>query len=214
MKGLLKSTFYASYVNTKIFAAFMVLAGIFAAAVDNVVQTLLIGYMLLAMVGFSVNALTSLRGEYASKWGRYHLTAPVTRAEIVMSHFVNLLGWLTVGMAFAGLVAGFSISLHGFPFDKTVDVFMIYVLGITISLFVGAAFFPLYYLGGDGFLGVSLLLGIGVSLGLVSLANLLLGDNLSEIEMVLAGIGILACSGAALGFSYPLTVWIFKRKEV
>jgi len=214
MKGLLKSVFYASFANIKAFAVCMLFAGIFAAAMDNSIQTLLIAYMQISIVGFPVSSLGGMQNEYASRWGRYNLTAPVRRAEIVASHFISLLGWLAVGMVFAGAVAGASFLLHGFPFDRTIDTFMIFILGVSITLFTGAIFFPLYYLGGNGVLGISLLGGIAASLSLVSLCNLALGENWSNSKLVLAGLGILACAGTAFGLSYPLAVRIFRKKDV
>ncbi len=214
MRGLLKSNFYNSFANSKVFAGFMVLAGVFVTAIDNTIQTLLIGYMQLAIVGFSVSALENTGKEYASKWGRYQLTAPVTRAQIVAGHFISHLGWLAVGAAFGGIAAWASFSIHGFPFDRGMDLFLVFVMGGSISLLAGAAFFPLYYLGGDGFWIVGLLFGVGASLGLVSLANLIWGEVMSETELMLAGIAILACSALAFGLSYPLTVRIFRGKDI
>lgn len=52
MKGLLKNNFYATLSNAKVFAAIMLLLGIFVVAMDNKIPSLIIGYMLLAMIGF------------------------------------------------------------------------------------------------------------------------------------------------------------------
>lgn len=67
MKGLLKNNFYATLSNAKVFAAIMLLLGIFVVAMDNKIPSLIIGYMLLAMIGFSLNSIASLRKESATK---------------------------------------------------------------------------------------------------------------------------------------------------
>ena len=45
MKGLLKNNFYATLSNAKVFAAIMLLLGIFVVAMDNKIPSLIIGYM-------------------------------------------------------------------------------------------------------------------------------------------------------------------------
>ena len=74
MRGLLKNNFYAALSNMKAFSVVMLFFGVFVAAMDNEVPSLLIGYMLLGMVGFSLNSIASLRIESAGKWSKYKLT--------------------------------------------------------------------------------------------------------------------------------------------
>ena len=216
MKGLLKNNFYATLSNAKVFAAIMLLLGIFVVAMDNKIPSLIIGYMLLAMIGFSLNSIASLRKESATKWSKYKLTTPVKRSAIVQSYFLSLLLWLIVGMVFAGIGVALSIMLHGFPFDKDTDVFMLFVIGVGISLFMGAIFFPLFYLSGEErnevFLIISLLCGIGIVMGLSTLINTLF-PKMTAPQLICGGIAILACSLLVYVLSYPLTVSIFKKKE-
>ena len=58
MKGLLKNNFYAVRSSAKVFSAFMFLLGIFVIVVVS--QQLLLFYMLLGMIGFSMNAVASI----------------------------------------------------------------------------------------------------------------------------------------------------------
>lgn len=218
MKGLLKNNVYAALSNAKIFSAMMLLLGIVAVAKDNDVQGIIIGYMLLGMTGFSVIAAASLRRECVSKWSKYKLTAPVRRTDIVKSYFLSQLIWLCVGMLFAGTAAALSIFLHGFPFDKNTDLFMVFVVGIGLSLFMGAMFFPLFYLGGEErsevFIVVSLLGSIGVIMGASSLMNYLLGPRMTAFQIIMAGAVILVCAIFSFLLSFPLTVRIFQKKEL
>lgn len=213
MKGLVQSNFLAVWPNAKVFSGFMILLGIFVASVIS--QPLLIGYALLGMVGFSVNAILGIKKEFVSKWGKYKLTLPVTRADIVKSYFFGQFAWLLVGMIFAGIAISVSWALHGCPFDNRIDAVSIFALGISISIFTGAFFFPLFYLGGEerseAFLVISLLLGVGLALAIVSLLNFYLDPGFVTI---LLGAGVLL-AGALLAFavSYPLAVCIYNRKE-
>ena len=212
MRGLLINNYYAVRANAKVFSGFMLLLGLFAAAVIS--QSLLIGYIFLAVIGFSVNMSSSLRKEFISKWGKYKLTAPVRRADIVKSHFISQLIWLFVGMAFAGAVVGL---LHGFPFDRNTDILLLFAAGVGISLLMVAIFFPLFYLTGEErsevVLGISLLAAILIFMGLVSLINLYFGPEPAVWQVITSALILLLCSAAAFAVSYPLAVVIFREKE-
>lgn len=213
MKGLLKNNFFAVRSNVKVFSIFMLLFGIFVVAVIS--QPLLIGYMLLGMIGFSVNSIVGIRKEFVSKWGKYKLTTPIKKVDIVKSYFISQILWLFVGMLFAGIGMSLSWILHGCPFDHSIDILTLFALGISMSLFMGAFFFPLFYLGGEErsevFLVISLLCAVGTALGIVSIINFYLAPGLTTI--VLGAVILLLCSLLAFALSYPITVGIFKKKE-
>lgn len=214
MKGLFRNNFFVVYSNAKVFALVMLLIGIFVAAVVS--PSLLVGYTLLGMIGFSSNAFAGLGKEYTSRWGRYKLTTPVKRSDIVKSYYISQLLWLLVGIVFAGTVIALSTALHGFPFDRSTDIFTLLVVGSGISLFMGAIFFPLFYLGGEErsevFLIVSLLGGGGLVMGLSSLFNKVF-PHMSVPQLVLSEAVIFACALMAFILSCPLTVAVFKRRE-
>ncbi len=215
MKGLLKNNFFTVWANAKMFSVFMLIIGVFIVAVRS--QSFQIGYVMIGIVGFSVNAVAVVKNEFISKWGKYKLTLPVKRADIVKSYFINLIIWLLAGTLFAGTEVGLSWLLHGCPFDQPVDALTMAALGISVSLFMGAMFFPLFYLGGaersDVFLVIALLCAFGIDLVIVTVTN--------ELELfgrgtpaILFGAGVLiACSFLAFCISYPLTVRIFKHRE-
>lgn len=213
MKGLFKNNFFAVCSNIKIFSALMFLLGIFVAAVIS--PALLIGYGLLSIVGFSVIAITSIKKEFVSKWGKYKLTLPINRANIVKSYYISQLIWLIAGIIFAGTSISLSWVLHGCPFDNNIDTLSVFTLGICISLFTGAFFFPLFYLGGEEksevSLVISLLCGIGITLGIISTLNLYLAPGLTAI--LLGNVILVVCSLLMFALSYPLTVSIYKKKE-
>lgn len=213
MKGLIKNNLYATLASARVFAVFMLLFGVFAAAVIS--QPLQIGYTLIGIVGFSVNAVAVSKNESASKWGKYKLPLPVRRADIVKSLFLNLLVWLLAGTLLAGIELGVSCLLHGCPFDQPIDILSMFALGISMSLFAGALFFPLFYLGGaergEVFLVIALLCAFGIDLALITAINNLLAPGI--LPILLGAPVLVLCSLLAFALSYPLTVSIFKRKE-
>ena len=142
MKGLLRNNLYATLSNAKVFSGFMILFGIFAVAVIS--PSLQISYAMIGIIGFSVNAIAVTKNEYISKWGKYKLTLPVKRTDIVKSLFLNQIIWLLVGTFFVGIEICLSWLFHGCPFDQAIDVLTMFTLGISISLFLGAVFFPLF----------------------------------------------------------------------
>lgn len=213
MRGLLKNNFFAAYTSAKMFSVFMLLFGVFVVAVIS--QSLLIGYALTGMVGFSVNAAAVVKNEFASKWGKYKLTLPVKRADIVKSLFVNQVIWLVIGMAFAGVGTGLSCLLHGCLFDQPIDILTMFALGISMSLFMGAVFFPMFYLGGEErsevCLIISLLCAFAADFAIISIMNEVLEPGIGNI--LLGAAVMVVCSLMAFVISCLLAMAIFKRKE-
>lgn len=212
MKGLLKNNVYSVWANIKVFSVFMLILGIFVIAVRS--QSFQISYVMVGIVGFSVSAIVGVKNEFVSKWGKYKLTLPVKRTDIVKSLFLNQIIWLLAGTLFTGMITGLSWLLHGCPFDQPVDALTLAALGVSISLFMGAMFFPLFYLGGversDVFLVITLLCAFGVDLAIITVINELSDPGIATI--LFGASALIACSLLAFVLSYLLSVFIFKRK--
>ncbi|MCM1144905.1 MAG: ABC-2 transporter permease [Blautia sp.] len=213
MKGLLKNNFYAACASAKVFSVFMFLWGLFVVAVIS--PSLQIGFVLSGIIGFSGNALFVARNEFVSKWGKYKLTLPVRRADIVKSLFLNQIIWLLVGTLFVGVEMLLAWLLHGCPFDKPIDALSMLAVGISISLFMGALFFPLFYLGGEErgevFLVIALLCAFGIDWTIVSVLNELLEPGM--VTILLGAAVLFVSSLLAFFLSYLLTVRIFSQRE-
>lgn len=213
MKGLLKNNVYTVWANIKVFSVFILILGIFVIAVCD--QPLQISYVMVGIVGFSVSAIVGVKNEFASRWGKYKLTLPVKRTDIVRSLFLNQIIWLLVGTLFTGMVTGLSWLLHGCPFDQPIDALTLAVLGVSISLFMGAMFFPLFYLGGaersDVFVVITLLCAFGIDLVITTVINELLDPGITTI--LFGAFALMACSSLAFVLSYLLSVYIFGKKE-
>ena len=213
MKGLVRNNFLASFANAKVFSVFMLLLGLFTFAVIS--QSLLIGYVLIGIVGFSANAIAVTKKEFTSKWGKYKLTLPVRRVDIVKSLFLNQIIWLFIGTLFAGAGVSLSWLLHGCPFDLYRDMLSLFALGISMSLFTGAIFFPMSYLGGEErsevFLAIALLCAFGLDLVITTVINILLDPGITTA--LLGAAVLLASSVLVFVLSCPLAAAIFMRRE-
>lgn len=132
MKGLLKNNIFATLPGAKILSIVMILLGIFIAAMIS--PPLLTAYIVLGIILYSEFAVSVVKEEFTSKWGKYKLTLPVMRSEIIKSQFLNQLLWTAVGTLFALAVTTLSWLLHGCPFDSPFDIVTTFVLGISLSL--------------------------------------------------------------------------------
>ena len=202
MKGLFRNNFFAVWINAKVFLIFMLLFAIVVTIIPE--QTLQMYFIMIGIVGFSVIAATAIGNEFSLKWGKYKLTLPVKRTDIVRSLFLNQIFWIIVGTLFVGIATGLSYMIHGFSFDQFSGIFRLFILGISISFFMGAIFIPMIYLTGEDkivvFLIISLFCAVGISAMLFNIP--LFGNAI-----------IITCALMLFAVSYPLTISIFKRKE-
>lgn len=216
MKGLLKSNYFATIVNAKVITVIM--ASLCTLSIVIKSQILLISFVLLSMIGFAVISLASIRKESNSKWGKYKLTLPIKRAAIVQSYYLSLVFWLLWGIFIAGIGIALSILLRGFLFDKNTDIINLYVAGIGISLFMGAIFFPLFHWQGgeersEAFLAISLILGIGMMIGVSTVINALFTKPMTTLQTINADILILLWAILVFVFSCLLTIHIYRKRD-
>lgn len=80
MKGLLKAIFLL-YGQMQKFLLFMFAMGIAVIIIPD--QTWQMYFIIIGIVGLAVNAATVIGNEFSSKWGKYKLTLPVKRIDIV-----------------------------------------------------------------------------------------------------------------------------------
>lgn len=202
MKGLLKNNFLAVWTNAKIFLLFMLAMGIVVTIIPN--QTWQMYFIIIGIAGLAVNAATVIENEFSSKWGKYKLILPIKRIDIVKSLYINQLLWIMIGVFFVGVIIALSYLLHGVSFEQFEGISGVAVIGISISLTMGAIFIPMIYLAGEDktivFLIISLLCAVGIAAMLFNIP--LFGS------FILAG-----CSILLFIVSFPLTLSIFKKKE-
>ena len=193
MKGLFKSNFLAVWTNAKIFLLFMFAMGIAVIIIPD--QTWQMYFIIIGIVGLAVNAATVIGNEFSSKWGKYKLTLPVKRIDIVKSLYINQLLWIMIALSYL---------LHGITFEQFEGISGVLVIGISISLTMGAIFIPMVYLAGEDktivFLIISLICALGIATMLFNIP--LFGPFI-----------LIGCSILLFIVSFPLTVGIFKKKE-
>ncbi len=202
MKGLFRNNFFAVWINAKVFLIFMLLFAIVVTIIPA--QTLQMYFIMIGIVGFSVIAATAIGNEFSLKWGKYKLTLPVKRTDIVRSLFLNQIFWIIVGTLFTGIASGLSYMIHGFSFDQFSGIFSLFILAVSISFFMGAIFIPMIYLTVDDKIIVFLIISLFCAVGIAAmLFNIPLFGNVI----------IITCALLLFAVSYPLTVSVFKRKE-
>ena len=202
MKGLFRNNFFAVWINAKVFLIFMLLFAIVVTIIPA--QTLQMYFIMMGIVGFSVIAATAIGNEFSLKWGKYKLTLPVKRTDIVRSLFLNQIFWIIVGTLFTGIASGLSYMIHGFSFDQFSGIFSLFILAVSISFFMGAIFIPMIYLTGEDKIVVLLIISMFCAVGIAAmLFNIPLFGNVI----------IITCALLLFAVSYPLTISIFKRKE-
>ncbi len=206
MKGLLKNNFFIVWSNAKAFSIFMFVWGFLVVIIPE--ETLQMWYIMTGIVGFSVNAAFGIGNEYTSKWGKYKLTLPVKRIDIVKSWFLSQIIWLFVGLLFSGIGITLSFLLHGCSYDLLIGMLSIFALGISVSFFMVAMFIPLLYLGGEEKSIVFLVITLLCAFGIVSVLF-----NVTDAAPLLGITFSIICSLLVFALSYPLTLRIFKRKE-
>ncbi len=202
MKGLFRNNFFAVWINAKVFLIFMFLFAIVVTIIPA--QTLQMYFIMMGIVGFSVIAATAIGNEFSLKWGKYKLTLPVKRTDIVRSLFLNQIFWIIVGTLFTVIASVLSYMIHGFSFDQFPGIFSLFILAVSISFFMGAIFIPMIYLTGEDKIVVLLIISMFCAVGIAAmLFNIPLFGNVI----------IITCALLLFAVSYPLTISIFKRKE-
>ncbi len=201
MKGLFRNNFFAVWINAKVFLIFMLLFAIVVTIIPA--QTLQMYFIMMGIVGFSVIATTAIGNEFSLKWGKYKLTLPVKRTDIVRSLFLNQIFWIIVGTLFTVIASVLSYMIHGFSFDQFPGIFSLFILAVSISFFMGAIFIPMIYLTGEDKIVVFLIISMFCAVGIAAML----------FNIPLFGNVIITCALLLFAVSYPLTISIFKRKE-
>lgn len=218
MKGLLRNNCYAALSELKAFFVIVVVFGGLMVILDNKNTLFLASYILLCMTGVSANTIVGTRKGSNSKWDKYKLTAPVHRSEIVASCYLNFLVWLLAGIVLAGIGCFLSVFVHGYPFERNTQIFLLFVVGIGISLFLAAILFPLFQYEREKrdavFWTLGALCSIGFVMGLAMLFSALFGPHITAFQVILSGFMILACAFVTFVLSFFLTLHIFKRQEI
>ncbi len=113
--------------------------------------------------------LPLLEMNFPQNGGKYKLTLPVKRIDIVKSLYINQLLWIMIGVFFVGIIIALSYLLHGITFEQFEGISGVLVVGISISLSMGAIFIPMVYLAGEDKTIVFLIISLICALGIVTM---------------------------------------------
>ena len=86
MNGLMRSIFYETLDSIKISVLLLLIIGAVLLATGN--ESLLLAFSVVVPPVWSALMFSSLRKEDMSRWGKYKLTFPVKRQEIVQSQYI------------------------------------------------------------------------------------------------------------------------------
>lgn len=217
MKGLLRNNFYGAISNVKLILVFdMALYAILLVSGNDLLMTIL---SIITAPSLSLLAISGLRKENSSKWGKYKLTLPVTRREIIKSQFIMHFFWTGLGASGAAAFMLLTVLIHGnlyFAYGLR-DAATLILCGGVLSILIGATSYPLLYLCGTERIEAILIVGVTVSIAIVLALtmgiNAFLGPgNVTNVEYYMSVTIILAISFVLYAVSYFATIAIFEKK--
>lgn len=218
MMGLLRNNFYGAISNVKLFLVLdMALYVVLLVSGNDSLMTIL---SIVTAPAISLLAISGLRKENSSKWGRYKLTMPVTRRTIIKSQFLIHFVWTGLGAAGAAVFMLLTVLIHGnlyFAYGLR-DAATLILCGGVLSILIGAVSYPLLYLCGTERTEAILIVGVTVSIAIVFALtmgiNAFLGPgNVTNAEYYISVAIILGISLVLYAVSYFATIAIFEKKE-
>ena len=218
MRGLLRNNLYGVIENIKIVFAFITVMGIVLLFSGD--TTLLNIFSLLTAPMVAVLTISCLRKESASKWGKYKLTLPIKKTDIIKSQYISHLFWSLIGIVIVSVFMLITVLIHGnqYFYYGFRDAITLVCGGGVLAILIGAVSFPLYYLWGaertEVILVLSVLSSVGAIMGLSILVNILSGSgNVSNTVYYISLVVISAITSIIFLPLYFLTCHIFKCKE-
>lgn len=212
MKGLFINNFYSSIGNIKLFLTIVLAAAAFVLVTGNPTAQELFVYI--TITALSINGVVSSRKDAISNWNKFEITMPIKRKDIIKSKYMSYVFWLGIGTALAFVVTMVTILIHRNSnlLYETSNFYSMFVLGIGISLFTGALFFPIAYIVGidksETILIISVLFAIGLAVIILTVLNQFITYFI--IRMV---IFVIICI-VFFAVSYILTLGIYTKKEL
>ncbi len=218
MIGLLRNSYYGALGSAKVLAVFFAAAGVALLVSGN--QMLMNLFGIVTATAFSANAVSGIRKEASTKWGKYELTTPVRRKDIIKSHYVTHILWVLVGILVSVAVLGLDALMHGNRFYYSVvrDPAALFAENSGIAMFTGAIYYPLNYILGTDRGEVTIILSflgaVGLTMGLITLINHLIGTaGLSDAQFFLCMAVFLAVAVTTFLLSYRLSLFVYQRTE-
>lgn len=216
MKGLFLCNLYKMIGNIKLLTVFIMAGGIALLVTGS--YTFIQIFVCISITILTINAMSSLRKDAETKWNRFEITMPITRAEIIKCKYLFYLFWVFVSTIVAALFTGLAVVIHGniFFVYGIRDICSLFSLGIGIALLSGAIFYPLAYTFGaeksEALIIISLVCAAGTAFILLRLINSRVPQNDFEYYISLSIFVIIV----TLLFitSYFLSQSLYKKKDI
>ncbi|WP_342715272.1 ABC-2 transporter permease [Bacillus paramycoides] len=215
MKGLLLTNYYLVYRTFFMFMGIAIVGSGFVFYFGNASMYRLIATLIILFA--TIPALEVIKYERKSGYEKYVLTLPVTRTNIVQSHYLFYFLVVIIGT----LLSYGIFYVHGFVSDTPIDdgIFKSVSLGTFIILNAGAIAYPLLYVFGaeksDAITIGGACGGLVTYFGLQSVIGFLIEQfpisnlNLSVYVSILYTIfGVIIYI-----FSFVISVFIYRKKE-
>ena len=217
MNGLMRSIFYETLDSIKISVLLLLIIGAVLLTTGN--ESLLLAFSVAVPPVWSALMFSSLRKEDMSRWGKYKLTFPVKRQEIVQSQYIAHVAGSLFGVLVSTVFMGGTVLIHSnrYFYYGFRDAVTLIAGGAMIALMMGAISYPLYYLWGSEraelILAVGILGSAGVILALTGLANYLSDGPVTDAEYYMNLIVDMVITSVMYGTSYILSIRLFQKKE-
>lgn len=212
MKGLFLNNLYSSIGNIKLFM--MIVFTVAAAVLVTGNPTAQELFVYITITALSINSVVSSRKDAVSNWNKFEITMPVRRNDVIKSKYLTYLFWLAVGVGIALVVTVVTMLIYRNSnlLNGMSNFNSMFVLGIGISLFTGALFFPIAYIVGidksETILIISLLLAIGLAILILNVLNQFIFDF--HVRMAIFIIIYILF----FAVSYILTLGIYAKKDL
>ena len=214
MKGLILTSYYQVYRSIFAYTGLAILlSGIILYFGDSSIHGLAAMFIILLM---TLPATEVIKLEAKSGYNNYVLTLPVSRRDIVKSHYLFYLIILIAGALLCNVIFYFYNLISETP---VANIFNVTSFGVFIVLFAGSIIYPLLYAFGpeksDAIVIGSGLGGLFATIGSQSLIGYLITQfSITSINLSVFISTIYLLLGIAFySFSYFISAFIYQRKE-
>ncbi|MFB4213285.1 ABC-2 transporter permease [Shouchella sp. JSM 1781072] len=218
MSGLLLTNYY---MVSRSFWGYLALSVFLSALFIALGNDFLLSFALFIPIIFMVSpALEVLKHEAKSGWGKFVLTTPVNRGNVVQSHYLLFLLFMLVGMVVATVVFVVGDFINGGLL--TWETLYTFLGGIAVALLLAVIAFPLTYFLGTEKSDMVLIMSVFAALALFFLSSWAFEEAYArgwmepfsswDSGLVFSG-GMLAVTLVLFVISFFVAMGIYKRKE-
>lgn len=217
MKGLIRNNFYnvEGSLKVTILLGFIAIAAIAVAGLHFPNNDALIAGIIGGMLGaFGALAGTAIQKDGASKWNKFELTMPISRADVIKARYISFVLYILLGIFMAILSAMIFYVVTGAV--NTERMGYGFIFGVSFAMSIPTFMTPLILIFGTDKNEVLLMVSIILGLGLFLVSSVVITTFLRDFSNanLVFRLGYLIFSIVLFAVSYFLSVFIYKRKEL